>query len=263
MNRKKKLICWLGAGIVLAAGPVWGVIGTVIGMVLAFVNLAQSQPQPEGLADNIRFVLYATMAGWVACPIGIVIVIVAVIKLGQNKQSVEKPQDVLLPSDSERPCALPKRFRGLFSWLTLYVIPMCSLIPVMAIFLVNHFTSPQWNSVIRVMFGQLPIYAEYSHALRSLLSIPMLGFAVFLLVFLVEMVVSMSTRISIGFHLFGAWVIGFIPSFGLWYLRWVRIRVENRTPLMIETGRAIAFGFVYALITYLATRMLMKVWDQE
>ena len=153
-------------------------------------------------------------------------------------------------------------FEGSFSWLTLYVIPMCSLIPVMAIFLVNHFTSPQWM-VIRVMFGQLPIYAEYSHALRSLLSIPMLGFAVFLLVFLVEMVVSMSTRISIGFHLFGAWVIGFIPSFGLWYLRWVRIRVENRTPLMIETGRAIAFGLVYALITYLATRMLMKVWDQE
>jgi hypothetical protein len=58
-------------------------------------------------------------------------------------------------------------------------------------------------------------------------------------------------------------MIGFIPSFELWYLRWVRIRVENRTPLMIETGRAVVFGLVYALITYLATRMLRKVWDQE
>ena len=72
------------------------------------------------------------------------------------------------------------------------------------------------ESVIRVMFDNCP-YAEYYTPWRSLLSIPMLGFAVFLLVFLVEMVVSMSTRISIGFHLFGAWVIGFIPSFGLWY----------------------------------------------
>lgn len=263
MDRKKNLVCWLGAGVVLATGPIWGVIGTAIGMVLAFVTLAQPQPQPAGLADNIRFVLYATMAGWVACPIGIVIVIVAVIKLSQNKQSVEKPQDVLLPSDGEKPCALPKRFRGFFAWLTLYVIPMCALIPVAAIFLVSRPASLQWNSVIRVMFGQLPIYAEYSHALRSLLFVPMFGFAVFLLVFLVEMVVSMFSRISIGFHLFGAWMIGFIPSFGLWYLRWVRIRVENRTPLMIETGRAVVFGLVYALITYLATRMLRKVWDQE
>ncbi len=67
----------------------------------------------------------------------------------------------------------------------------------------------------------------------------MFGFAVFL-VFLVEMAVSMSTRISIGFHLFGAWVIGFIPSLAL-VLALSEFGSKTTLP-MIETGRAIAFG---------------------
>lgn len=84
MKRKTKLIVWLVVGIILALGPIWGMIGTIVGMILAFGNLAHSQPQPEVLAGNISLALYTTVAGWIACPIGIVIIIVSAIKLGKT-----------------------------------------------------------------------------------------------------------------------------------------------------------------------------------
>ena len=83
MKGRTKLIAWLVAGIILALGPIWGMIGTVLGMILAFGNLGQPQPQAEALAGNISLALYATAAGWIACPIGIVIIIVSAIKLGR------------------------------------------------------------------------------------------------------------------------------------------------------------------------------------
>lgn len=80
----KKLIVGLVVGIVLALGPIWGMIGTVVGMVLAFDNLAQQQPQVDVLAGNISLALFATVVGWIACPIGIVIIIVAAFKLAKD-----------------------------------------------------------------------------------------------------------------------------------------------------------------------------------
>ena len=93
MKRKSKLITWLVAGIVLALGPIWGMIGTVIGMLLAFSNLGQPELQAEALASNISFALYTTAAGWIACPIGIVIIIVSAIKLGRIKRETGIPNN--------------------------------------------------------------------------------------------------------------------------------------------------------------------------
>jgi biopolymer transport protein ExbB/TolQ len=83
----KKLIVGLIVGIVLALGPIWGMIGTVVGMVFAFGTLAQQQPQVEVLAGNMSLALFATVAGCIACPIGIVIIIVAAIKLGKDREA--------------------------------------------------------------------------------------------------------------------------------------------------------------------------------
>ena len=91
MKRKTKLILWLFAGIILALGPIWGMIWTVVGMILAFGNLGQPQPQAEALASNISLALYATAAGWIACPIGIVIIIVSAIKLGKSTKETGVP----------------------------------------------------------------------------------------------------------------------------------------------------------------------------
>jgi biopolymer transport protein ExbB/TolQ len=89
MKRKTKLISWLVVGIILALGPIWGMIGTVVGMVLAFGNLADPQPETGELASNISLALYTTAAGWIACPIGIVVTIISAIKLGKSKTQTE------------------------------------------------------------------------------------------------------------------------------------------------------------------------------
>jgi biopolymer transport protein ExbB len=85
MKQKNKLIAWLVGGILLALGPIWGMIGTVVGMVLAFGHLAESEPQTEVLANDISLALYTTAAGLVICPIGIVIIIITTIKLNKTK----------------------------------------------------------------------------------------------------------------------------------------------------------------------------------
>jgi biopolymer transport protein ExbB/TolQ len=92
MKRETKLIVWLVFGIILALGPIWGMIGTVVGMILAFGNLGQPQPQAEALAGNISLALYVTAAGWIACPIGIVIIVSAII-LGKTTKETGVPNE--------------------------------------------------------------------------------------------------------------------------------------------------------------------------
>jgi biopolymer transport protein ExbB/TolQ len=91
MKRKTKLIVCLIVGIILTLGPIWGMMGTVVGMLLAFGNLGQPQPQAEALASNISLALYATAAGWIACPVGIVAIIVSAIKLGKAGKEIGIP----------------------------------------------------------------------------------------------------------------------------------------------------------------------------
>ncbi len=83
MKRKTKLIAWLVVGIILALGPIWGMLGTVIGMVLTFDHLGHAEPQVDAIANGISLALYTTFAGWVVCPIGIVIIVVSAIRLGR------------------------------------------------------------------------------------------------------------------------------------------------------------------------------------
>ncbi len=87
MKRKTKLIICLVVGIVLAAGPIWGVIGAVVGMILAFVNLSQSEPNVKNLAYTISLALYTTVAGYIACPIGVVTVVISSILLRKSQPS--------------------------------------------------------------------------------------------------------------------------------------------------------------------------------
>jgi biopolymer transport protein ExbB/TolQ len=91
MKRKPKLIVCLVAGIILALGPIWGMLGTVVEMILAFGKLGQPQPQTAAIASHINLALYATAAGWIVCPIGIVIIIAAATKLGKTTKDTRVP----------------------------------------------------------------------------------------------------------------------------------------------------------------------------
>lgn len=90
MNQRTKLTIWLIVGILLALGPIWGTVGTVIGMLTAFGQLQPEAPvEAEALAKSISLALYTTVAGWVACPIGIVTIIVSAVKLGKCQSQEE------------------------------------------------------------------------------------------------------------------------------------------------------------------------------
>jgi biopolymer transport protein ExbB/TolQ len=82
---------WLVLGVFLVLGPLWGTLGTVVGMVRSFNAIAGSQsPRPEQLAADISTALYATMAGLVVCPIGIVIIVVYAIRCSRVRSDAPR-----------------------------------------------------------------------------------------------------------------------------------------------------------------------------
>ncbi len=81
------LIAGIVAGVVLMLGPLWAMLGTVFGMMRAFVILGKSGVgDPVALSAGIGEVLMSTVIGFVACPIGIVLLIVCIIQLDKAKR---------------------------------------------------------------------------------------------------------------------------------------------------------------------------------
>jgi biopolymer transport protein ExbB len=80
-NKMKKAITLLITGIILMLGPLWGLLGTIIGMIGAFNDIAEKTggDKAEALSNDIGFALYTTFAGIIVCPIGIVLFIVSII----------------------------------------------------------------------------------------------------------------------------------------------------------------------------------------
>ena len=73
-------------------GPFWGMIGTVLGMKRAFGELASSgTSNPQALSGAIGDTLLATGAGLIACPFGIVILIVCIVKLTNTPKASPSP----------------------------------------------------------------------------------------------------------------------------------------------------------------------------
>lgn len=86
MKQKTKLVVWRVIGVIFALGPIWGMAGTALAMTSAFRHLAGSgSTNPEVLASDICFALCTTVAGWLACPIGIAILVVLWIKRPAQK----------------------------------------------------------------------------------------------------------------------------------------------------------------------------------
>lgn len=86
----KNWISLLIVGTILALGPLWGVVGTVFGMVMAFDTMGLSGgSDPGALAAGISHALRTTALGFVAFPIGVALVILASIKVVKGKQQGE------------------------------------------------------------------------------------------------------------------------------------------------------------------------------
>lgn len=76
MNQKgKKLAVW---GIALQFGTLFGLIGTIIGMVRAFGRLGEMDAAPAGaLASDISIALYTTAIGYAMALVGIILIFIA------------------------------------------------------------------------------------------------------------------------------------------------------------------------------------------
>ncbi len=86
----KKATTLLIFGIVLALGPLWGILGTMIGMVGALNALSEQtgQAKEAALASGVSFSFYTSLAGFVACPIGIGILVISIFWMRRIKKNV-------------------------------------------------------------------------------------------------------------------------------------------------------------------------------
>ncbi len=81
MTRNIKILLILG-GVLALAAPVIGLFFTVISMILTFRDLDKSGiADPQGLAHHIGFTLEATAAGLIVSAIGVILVVIALLKL--------------------------------------------------------------------------------------------------------------------------------------------------------------------------------------
>lgn len=82
MRSKKAPLSLIVIGSLLALGPLWGLLGTAIGMIRAFRTLnAAGTADPEQLAAGVRVALGSTAAGIIASPIGLALLIGGIIWL--------------------------------------------------------------------------------------------------------------------------------------------------------------------------------------
>jgi hypothetical protein len=68
---------WLAAlGVALYTGPIWGLVGTLIGMLRAFDTVDKSNAAPDVLSQDIRLAVMASMIGLGVGMIGAILILV-------------------------------------------------------------------------------------------------------------------------------------------------------------------------------------------
>ena len=99
MRSKKAPISLIVVGSLLAFGPLWGLVGTAIGMIRAFKTLsADGSANPEPLAADVSVALWSTAAGFIASPIGLALLIGGILWLVR----INRPESIE-PAAAEHP----------------------------------------------------------------------------------------------------------------------------------------------------------------
>ncbi len=92
-RRRTGPITLIVTGVLLCLGPVWGLLGTVVGMLNAFEHVAEEgEAATEALASDIGLALHTTAAGLIAVPFGIAALVCGIIWLIrlENKHATRK-----------------------------------------------------------------------------------------------------------------------------------------------------------------------------
>jgi len=96
--KRPLLITGIVVGALLALGPLWGMLGTVLGMTRAFNVLdGRGISDPNALSGAIGATLFATAFGLIACPVGIGLLVVCIVMLKKGKGPQSPPS---IPIDS-------------------------------------------------------------------------------------------------------------------------------------------------------------------
>lgn len=91
-------------GIILTAGPVIGLFGTVIGMIKAFSTLGgPGIADPRALSDSISVTLFSTTLGLCAFPIGLALTITCSVLLVRAARNARFPIPGLPPGPQVPP----------------------------------------------------------------------------------------------------------------------------------------------------------------
>ena len=85
--KRSYLITGIVIGTILALGPLWGMLGTMFGMMHAFTVLGgNGVSDPRALSDSIGVTLFATVAGVIACPIGLALLVTCIVRLVRQRK---------------------------------------------------------------------------------------------------------------------------------------------------------------------------------
>ncbi|HEY3897761.1 MAG TPA: MotA/TolQ/ExbB proton channel family protein [Chthoniobacter sp.] len=90
--KKSLLVSGIVVGSILALGPVWGAIGSALGMMRAFHTLGSANvSDPRALSADIGQTLMALTFGLIACPVGIALLAICIVFLVQSKKQALPP----------------------------------------------------------------------------------------------------------------------------------------------------------------------------
>ncbi|MBN2024642.1 MAG: MotA/TolQ/ExbB proton channel family protein [Pirellulales bacterium] len=84
MTQERQSRLWpnllLGLGVLLCTIPLWGMAMTALGMMRTFNEIARSEtpPQPVSSAEGIALAIQVTALGFLAVPVGVVLLVAAV-----------------------------------------------------------------------------------------------------------------------------------------------------------------------------------------
>lgn len=89
---QKSIRIWkpvLGIGGMLAAGPVWGLLATIIGMARAFTPMGGNIPEAaDSITGGVAMAPCGTAAGLAICPLGVAILVFALRRLSTLRQQL-------------------------------------------------------------------------------------------------------------------------------------------------------------------------------
>ena len=144
----------------------------------------------------------------------------------------------------------------LIKLLTIFVVPLTTLLCVYALFLTDTHFNHQYAYRIVQVTGHWPIYATFAHALMSQRLIFIIGLIItaFLLAF---------RRIRNGglpSRTICAVLVAFVAYIDLWWLQWSRIHPSLNNPFYPGLIRACIFAILAAAISVLAGLAMKRLW---